>query len=517
MPVTRLSITLALTLAATATATADDGGIPPSEDARPEMPKEPPKAPLPPKPAPTPATAEEKPTATAVGAAFPEQLINRALPYGLRITLNGYFRAPLRISWRDRGDNRKEGEAQHDIRAPWLVDDDYFRSGFAYTRLQEQDWAEIYLGVGNKWLSGTIVLMGSLYSDWARPIIDRQFGIAQGYVTFNWEHLGERLRFKLSLKGGAFWDRFSYLPFYDTYLVGRTHQLGGQTYLEFGTRRFTVWLRQGVGAHLDSIEANQGFTLLNYVTAGLRYRQLVEGAFYFMDALTQDKRQLKELTDADMKVYGLDAKLSTQRFGRFFLGGSVIDCVNSTFLSPAIEVMHAYGGRGLTENYYGTERSENGTGRLYNLAFGHTYSVRDLLSVSGRERVHHLRGGDVSLSWFGVATYTLSKQADGDPLINRNGRTLFKWGVEGAWSALSWLALSVRYDRVILDTNDDANSFRILTPRITLRTHWLVDAEIYIQYSRYFYGERVHLRPGQIALETQPDTDVFKIQAQIVF
>ncbi len=468
-------------------------------------------------PPPVPPSTEKVSTATMVGASFPEQLINRVLPWGLRITLNGYFRAPLRLGWRDRGDGRKDGEAQYDIRTPWLVDDDYVRSGFAYTRLQEQDWSELYLGVGNKWISGTIVLMGSLYSDWAKPIIDRQWGIAQGFLTFNWEKAGPSLRFKLSLKGGALWDRFGYLPYSATSLVARTHQLGGQTRLEFGTRRFTAWLLHGIGGHLEDIQANQGFTLLNYITAGFRFRQLFETSFYFLDALSQDKRQLKELVDADMKVYGLEAKLQTLRFGRFYLGGSVIDNVASEFLSPAIEVMHSLGGRGLTENYFGTERSEHGTGRLYNLAFQHTFSVADMLSVSGRQYLPKLRKMDFTLTWFGLATYTLSKQADPDPAINRNGRSLFKWGIEGAWSALSWLAISLRYDRVILDTNDDANTFRVLSPRITLRTHWLVDAELYLQYSRYWYGDRVKLRPGQVALETEPDADVFKIQAQIVF
>ena len=64
---------------------------------------------------------------------------------------------------------------------------------------------------------------------------------------------------------------------------------------------------------------------------------------------------------------------------------------------------------------------------------------------------------------------------------------------------------------------DDANSFRIITPRITLRTHWIADGEIFLQYSHYDYGARVQLRPGQVALETQPDDNVFKIQAQMTF
>jgi len=116
-----------------------------------------------------------------------------------------------------------------------------------------------------------------------------------------------------------------------------------------------------------------------------------------------------------------------------------------------------------------------------------------------------------------VLTRVSSKQADPDPQINRDGRTLYKWGLEGGWTPLSWLGLALRYDRVILDVKDDASSFRVISPRISLRTHWLADGEIFLQWSYYTYGARVQLRPGQVALETQPDSNVFKIQAQLVF
>jgi len=57
----------------------------------------------------------------------------------------------------------------------------------------------------------------------------------------------------------------------------------------------------------------------------------------------------------------------------------------------------------------------------------------------------------------------------------------------------------------------------VITPRISLRTHWIADGEIFLQWSFYSYGARVQLRPGQVALETQPDSNAFKIQAQLVF
>lgn len=470
-------------------------------------------------PSPPAATLRAQPSlATQVREGNPQDLINKHLPPYFQILLHGYFRAPLRLTFADRGPAAAMmNEAQYNIRNPWLVDDDYFRSGFAYTRLQEQDWGEIYLGVGNKWLTGEVVFMGSLWSDWAKPLISNQFGLAQGYLTFHWDKEFAKLRFRLQLRGGAFWDRFGYLEKYDTYLFGRTHQMGGQIRAEWSTNRLAVWLVNGVGAHLDDIDSNEGLTLLNYVHAGVRWKKTIEVGVYYLNQLEQDQRQLKEIKDANAGTYGIDARFNTMRLGRFYLGGSIVTADQGKYLAPALEVMHALGGRGLMENYFGTDHSENGTGRLYNLAFEHRYSLADLLRSAGPSRLSALHGGDLQLHWFGVATYVLSKQADTDPTINKNGRTYFKWGAELVWAAQSWISVSLRYDRVTLDSNDDANGFRILTPRVSLHTHWLVDGEIYLQYSRYFYGARVQLRPGQVPLETTPDTDVFKIQAQLNF
>jgi hypothetical protein len=373
------------------------------------------------------------------------------------------------------------------------------------------------MSAGNKYLTGTVALMGSLFSDWARPLIDNQMGIAQAWVTLHWDKAIRGMRLGVTVKGGSFWDRFGWQRYYDTYLFGRTHQLGGQVRLDLQGPRLSAWLLYGVGAHQEAIDANQGFTLLNYLHAGVGWKDLVKVGFYFLDNKEQDQRQLKEITDADMYVVGLDARINHPAFGEAYLGGSFIRAENATYLSPALEVMHAYGGRGITENYLGTDHSENGTGALWNLAFEHRYSVAALMRRYFPSQAKALHGGDVMMAWFGMVSYVQSKQGDPDPAINRDRRLYFKWGFEAGWSALSWLAVFLRYDRVILDMNDDASAFRVLSPRISLRTHWLTDVELFFQYSRYFYGERIQLRPGQIPLETQPDQNVIKLQAQIVF
>jgi hypothetical protein len=466
-----------------------------------------PVAPADTQPRPTPETVEE----------VIKRLMHMLLPTDLRFALHGYFRAPLRLSIDHRA-STMPGESAYNIRTPWLVDDDYFHSGFAYTRLQEQDWTELYLSVGNRYLTGEVALMGSLYSDWAQPLIDHQWGIAQGFLRFHWGDDGPRARFRIDVKAGAFWDRLGWLERYDTYLFGRTHQMGAQVRLETGLHNWSFWLMQGFGAHLEALDQNEGLTILNYLHAGARWKKNVEAGFYFLDSLSQDKRQLKEISDADMRVYGLEARLTSQRLGsQLYVGASKIEASQATYLAPAIEVMHAYGGRGLTEDYLGTQKSNNGTGSLWNAAWDYTFSTRNLLRAWSPRGARLPGKSDVTLGFFGVVSYVRSDQADADPQINRDKRTLFKWGLEGGWTPLSWLALSLRYDRVILDVKDDANSFRVISPRISLRTHFIADGEIFLQWSFYSYGARVQLRPGQVALETQPDSNALKIQAQLVF
>ena len=124
---------------------------------------------------------------------------------------------------------------------------------------------------------------------------------------------------------------------------------------------------------------------------------------------------------------------------------------------------------------------------------------------------------DATFSLFGMYTHVGSEQKSADPTVNRDGNQMLKWGGELAIWPLSWIGASFRYDRVIPDIHDDPSAFRIYSPRITLRTHWIADALLFVQVSHYDYGARVQLRQGQVPLETVPDTNMVKVQAQIAF
>ena len=435
-------------------------------------------------------------------------------PKALRVAFHGYFRAPLRVGWRERT-APKPDEAANDIRTPWLVDDDYFRSGFLYTRIAESDWTEVYVMAGNQHVMATVALEGTLFSDWARPIIDKQLGITKGWVTFRHTFdLPLDMKLRLQVKGGAFSDRFGWQEKYDTYIFGRTHQMGEQVRVDLDYKKLTVSALHGFGARLEAIESNQGLGLLSYMRLGAAYNRVLDASFYYLTSWTQDKRQLKEITDASVDVTGFQARVDTIHFGRAEVDISRVTAKKGSYLAPAIEVMHSAGGRGLEENYFGAEKSNKGTGSLVNLGF--QYDVRASAALKRLAGVD-MGNAEAQLSFFGLYTKVASDQKDPDPLVNRDGRQLFKWGGELAVWPVSFLGASLRYDRVIFDIHDDPSAFRVISPRITLRGQWLGDAMLFLQWSHYVYGERVFLRPGQVPLETQPDKDMVKIQAQMAF
>ena len=397
----------------------------------------------------------------------------------VRVALHGYARMPL--------------ATETTPRTPYLVDNDYYLSGFAYTRLYEPDWSELFLSAQRGDYEVSFGLFASLYSDYASPRLEHQLGIAQASVTAR-RFLG---RDPLSVQLGVFWDRLGYLEPYDTYVFGRTHQGGVKVAYQLPRGGH---VQAGVGVHQGEPQQNQGMTPIAHVAAAVPVGPVDVGA-YLVRTWTRDKPQLSPIQDGTLWIAGADARYRLPRDrGHAYLALAYYAMDKVLYLAPALEVMHSTGGRGLTENFLGVERSEDGTGSMVTLAGDAPIAITR----------------DVGVRAFGMATWVRSRQIDEmDPLANRDRRLYLKWGVEPSYQPLRELRLSVRYDRVILDLYDADNSFRVLSPKVAFPLDgW---AELFVMYSHYWYGDKVHLRPGQVPLETEPDRDVFKIQAQVTW
>ncbi len=399
----------------------------------------------------------------------------------VRFELHGYARMPLTTVGK---------------REPYLVDNDYFLSGFGYTRLYEPDWSELFFSARKGNYKVELGMFASLYSDYASARLENQFGIAQASVTAE-KFLDVE---PLSVQLGVFWDRFGYIAPYDTYVFGRTHQGGVKVAYKLpGAGGGSV--QAGIGFHQAELQQNLGMTPVAHLAASYPVIEDLELGAYFLRTWTRDERQLSPIQDGTMTVVGSDAryKLPGNR-GTAQLLFSFMDMKKVLYLAPALEVMHSTGGRGLTENFLGTDASEDGIGKMYTLAADVPVKLTDKIGVRA----------------FGMSTWVRSKQVDEmDPGLNKDRRLYLKWGVEPSYRILPKLSASVRYDRVILDLYDRDNSFRVLSPKLSFPLDtW---GEIFVQYSHYTYGDKVHLRAGQVPLETEPDSDVFKLQAQVVW
>ena len=76
---------------------------------------------------------------------------------GWQLQFNGYARLPLMIADGIGGSRR-----------PYLVDDQYFLSGFAYTRVSEREWTELFISASKGSTRMVVGLFSSELSDWAQ-------------------------------------------------------------------------------------------------------------------------------------------------------------------------------------------------------------------------------------------------------------------------------------------------------------------------------------------------------------
>ena len=93
-----------------------------------------------------------------------------------------------------------------------------------------------------------------------------------------------------------------------------------------------------------------------------------------------------------------------------------------------------------------------------------------------------------------------------------------KFGVEGTYSVLPWLALSGRYDRVTPDMDDQRYSFAVMSPRLIFRTGWDSHDQVVLQYSHWFNGSHTTVRTGSPPhedLTVVPDENMISLSASM--
>jgi len=532
---------------------ADEGGTaetpaapPPSEPPPSEPPPTEPPLTAPPLPTAPPPTAPPPPTAQIEVKPEPET------PSGWHMDVSGYFRAPmaLGISSRPGPDNQTgPAEAQVSYGPNRTVDSSYY--SFAYTRLQEQDWAEVFVHARRNHVDAAVGWMGYWFQAVGFRNYDAAWAPALAYLSFDNDFKVAGLAPNVALTAGAFWPRFGYFEKYDTYTLGRFRKMGEQLKLTVPLPAdSTLVLVQGFGTGRDGsfnpgsppfYGAITAVDLLTYLNAEYTYKNYVDASIHYNTEWTADPNLTQQTVPGDksyeqakvahLTVLGAEANLRAPYAGHLWISPSFIHVRNGWALaSSGTEVMHSLGGLGVASNYLawsGSPSDSTGSGSM--LVLGFLYEN----SWSG---IHGKPPGsvrpDVTASIFGLLA-DASLDLPAGSMITKSRIKQFKYGIDATVQTLDWLGFMLRWDLVNYDMDTPGYVFASLTSRAIISSHFLSNARIYVQYSRYIYGDLMVLdakwpwgtplvagsdvlQQGPYSMK-KPDENVVKLQAEIAF
>jgi hypothetical protein len=384
-----------------------------------------PAAPTTPPPAQT-ATPQASPKASSSieGTAGPSTRSGPKTGEAWTMTYSGYLRAPMRVGIGN--DTIPNGTGTNvapnynpvgptSIHYPVVPDDQY--GSWQFTGHNRKDWAEMFFTVGNGTASGTLAVQGFQFTDPAWKQNNSQFGIGQGWVEVNSDLGYENVRF--NAKAGSFWARYGMAGVYDageydTYLIGRTHTMGGQARLGIDLGGPVLTFEGGFGAHQPNPEMfnRARFTPMGHIHAmfktetldmglhfmhawadqgvvplypnaqpgsncdGIRYFEGVANAEGRATQCVPDQGLLGHFNDGGVDprwttntpgalgpeypngsqtILGIDAKVDLGLAGYLYAGFSQQLLSNALTVSGAIEALHSFGGgefdNGMVDNY----------------------------------------------------------------------------------------------------------------------------------------------------------------------
>ncbi|MEO8184034.1 MAG: hypothetical protein ABI895_34875 [Deltaproteobacteria bacterium] len=471
---------------------------------------------------------------------------------GWQVYATGYFRAPLAIGISPRrSPDNPQGPAKMQLSygPNRTIDANYY--SFAYTRLQEQDWSEVFVHAKTKHIHAVVGAMGYWFQAAGFRNNDAAWTPGVAYLTFDTDFALAGLQPNVALTAGAWWPKFGAFPKYDTYTLGQFRHLGEQLRLTIPVNPdVTLSLVQGFGSARDGssnilapppYQATVGLILLHYEHVELTLGKYVDVALHYNSEWTRDAnlyqstvvgRSYTNASEASLTTLGAEATLRAPVVGSLWLSPSYIRVKNGWALGEAgTEVMHSLSGEGLATNYLawsGSLTDSTGSGSMINLGFLYENTLSGILGKP--------RGGvspEVTLNVFGLFT-DISLDLPEGSVITQDRMGQLKYGADVNVQALDWLSLMLRWDEVNYNMgNHPGYAFAAITPRVTFSTHFFGGESIYLQYSRYTYGDQMTLSgrwpwgtplvagsdivQGGTYAGHKPDMDVVKLQATVAF
>lgn len=489
-----------------------------------------------------------------VTAAGPDESAKQ--PGGWSTEIHGYFRAPMAIGFSPRpnpetcnaGNCTGPEHMQFSYGPTRTIDANYY--SFAYTRLQEQDWAEVTIHAKKKHVDAAVGWMGYWYQGAGFRNPDAAWAPALAYLTLDTDITDAPDAPNIAATVGAFWPGFGYFEKYDTYTLGRFRQIGEQITLTiplgddlglefvqgFGTSRdgsfsinFPAPYQGVVGLDLMHWE-NLRVSLGESLDVGLHYNHEWSRDPYLWQAGAAGK-SYADVRQAHLTTIGGEITVSAPYAGSLWVSPSLIKVRNGWALDWAgTEVMHSIGGMGIATNYMAFTNNppdSTGTGSMRNIGFLYENT---LSSIQGEPAADS--APEVTLNVFGLFADITIDLPDGS-VISQDRIGQLKYGADVEYQALDWLAVMLRYDEVNYNLGHGGYVFSSISPRLTFSSHFLSGESIYLQYSRYRYGENMTLvgkwpwgTPLVVGSDIyqaspytgqKPDMDVVRLQATVAF
>jgi hypothetical protein len=520
---------------------------------------EPPSDELPPKESPR---AQPPPSSTTPAALVPPQEKPAAEPTGWHTEVHGYFRAPvsLGISHRQSPDDPTGPDKLQIAYGPNRVFDWNYYS-FAYTRLQEQDWAELFVHEKKAHVDAAVGWMGYWYQGAGFRNPDAAWVPGMAYLTLDTDFkLSDEIKPNIALTMGAWWPKFGYFEKYDTYTLGRFRQIGEQAQLTVPfTSDLTVAVIEGFGTARDGsynftinnispLYAGQtNLDLMAWFNLQVIYQKLFDIGLHvntewmadpsLIPDTVMNPKSYTSASESHLSVAGAEMNLRIPGAGHLWLSPSFISVKNGWALGQGTEVMHSLGGLGFAQNYMawtGSPADSTGTGSMR--VFGFMYE-NTLSEVLGKPRGSMLP--DLALSIFGLYAGASLDLPTGSMVLGPKGTLMtqikqFKYGADVTAQLADWVAFMLRGDIVNYDLDDNGYVFAAVTARLQFASHFLSSERIYVQYSRYIYGDNIKLNAtwpwgeslvqGSSVIQqaaaysgSKPDANVVKLQSEIAF
>jgi hypothetical protein len=424
-------------------------------------------------------------------------------------TYHGYLSAPMLVAFGQRDPrNNNPNQASTPLHSLTLALPDYTYNTWLVTNEEPGAWASMNFSMGTSQVFGSVYMGGWDFNQGQQTpqgAAHAQLALSSFMpsLTFRLDNVFKS-KARIDAVVGGVRDRYGGSGKYDygaygATVIGATVGVGETIGIERPFGDYGLRVEEGFAGNGHPNDTRATTLLAHGHLIGTYKTDVLRVGLHYITTFTQDERVgNRDDPDGSITLTGADMRFNGGIYGELFLGGSYVKITHAEHVDGTLQVVHVAGGQAMMDNFLGlrtrTDSSPNpnpGTGSLRNILFQYDYSFGTLARYP---EDFWGNGPDLKVQLFGLYT----KVRSADPIWDNQDK--LKFGAKFIYSPLSWLAASVRFDRVIPNMNTDSTvsrtlqspkvpgqNFSVISPRLTLRTSFVAHETVDFQYSHYFY------------------------------